>query len=76
MRNTSWKAIAVYYNPVEFYDGQVQGMDIYSDEGYARRLQEATYLYDGKKPEEVFPYWRLWIKKSTIFPKGGTIVDF
>jgi putative aldouronate transport system substrate-binding protein len=61
MRNTNWKAIAQYYNPVEFYDSQVQGMDIYTDEGYARRLQEATYLYDGKEPEEVFPYWTLWI---------------
>ncbi|MGP4040074.1 ABC transporter substrate-binding protein [Gracilibacillus sp. D59] len=58
--NNNWSAAAQYFQPREFRDGQVQSEDIYTDEGYERRLQEATYLYEGKEPEEKFPFWAAW----------------
>lgn len=58
--NNNWSAAAQYYQPREFRDGQVQAEDIYTDEGFERRLQEATYLYEGKEPEEKFPFWAVW----------------
>lgn len=58
--NNNWSAAAQYFQPREFRDGQVQAEDIYTDEGFERRLQEATYLYEGKEPEEKFPFWAAW----------------
>ncbi len=60
-RNSSWGAMAQYFQPKTFRDGWVQGTDIYADDGYERRLQEATDLYNGKEPEQVFPHWAVWI---------------
>jgi putative aldouronate transport system substrate-binding protein len=59
--NTSWEAISQYFQPKAFRDGWVQATDIYASEGYERRLQEATHLYDSKQPKEVFPHWAVWI---------------
>jgi putative aldouronate transport system substrate-binding protein len=59
--NSSWGAMAQYFQPKTFRDGWVQATDIYSSEGYERRLQEATHLYDGKQPKDVFPHWAIWI---------------
>ena len=39
----------------------MQATDIYSSEGYERRLQDATDLYSGKEPASVFPHWAIWI---------------
>ncbi|MBS4178228.1 ABC transporter substrate-binding protein [Lederbergia citrea] len=61
-RNDSWGAAAQYFHPKEYRDSWVQVEDIYSSEGYERRLQEATKLYDGKQPKEVFPHWTVWIE--------------
>lgn len=58
--NSNWGASAQYYHPVEFRDSWVQAEDIYTQEGYERRLQEATYLYADAEPEQVFPYWSVW----------------
>jgi putative aldouronate transport system substrate-binding protein len=58
--NSSWGAIAQYFQPKTFRDGWVQGTDIYASNGYERRLQEATNLYQGKEPENLFPHWALW----------------
>ncbi|KAB8130769.1 extracellular solute-binding protein [Gracilibacillus oryzae] len=58
--NNSWGASAQYFQPREYRDGWVQAEDIYTDEGFERRLQEATYLYEGKEPDEVFPFWAIW----------------
>ncbi|GAB2560180.1 extracellular solute-binding protein [Gracilibacillus alcaliphilus] len=58
--NNSWGASAQFFQPREYRDGWVQAEDIYTDEGYERRLQEATYLYEGKEPREQFPYWAAW----------------
>jgi putative aldouronate transport system substrate-binding protein len=60
-RNDKWGAMAQYYQPIEFRNSWVSATDIYSPEGYERRLQEATHLYEGKEPSEVFPHWAIWI---------------
>jgi putative aldouronate transport system substrate-binding protein len=60
-RNDNWGSMAQYYHPKEFRDGWIQATDIYSSEGYERRLQEATHLYEGKEPSEIFPHWAIWI---------------
>ncbi|GAA0304154.1 putative aldouronate transport system substrate-binding protein [Gracilibacillus halotolerans] len=65
-RNDSWGPLSQYYHPTEFRDGLVQDMDIYSAGGYERRLQEATYLYEGTQPEEVFPHWAVWYDLEVI----------
>jgi putative aldouronate transport system substrate-binding protein len=59
-RNSSWGAIAQYFQPKAFRDGWVQATDIYASNGYERRLQEATNLYNGNQPENPFPHWALW----------------
>lgn len=61
-RNDSWGAMAQYFHPREYRDSWVQAEDIYSPEGYERRLQKATKLYEGHEPDNVFPYWAIWIK--------------
>jgi putative aldouronate transport system substrate-binding protein len=60
-RNTAWGAMGQYYQTKEFRDSWVAGKDIYDTEGYERRLFEATELYNGHQPEEVFPFWAVWI---------------
>jgi ABC-type glycerol-3-phosphate transport system substrate-binding protein len=58
--NSSWGAMAQYFQPKEFRDGWVQAANIYSSNGYERRLQEATDLYSGEEPKNLFPYWGIW----------------
>ena len=60
VRNRAWGAISQYFQPKDFRDRWVQTTDIFSSEGYERRLQEATHLYDGKQSPEAFPYWMVW----------------
>lgn len=57
--------MAQYFQPKEFRDSWVAATDIYDTTGYERRLQEATHLYDGKQPKDVFPHWAIWIDPST-----------
>ena len=56
-----WGPMAQYNQHKDFRDAAVQGKDIYAGDGYERRLQEATYLYEGKEPAEVLPHWALWL---------------
>lgn len=64
-RNSSWSALAQYNNTADFRNAQVQPKDIYSPEGYERRLFEATKLYEGKEDKSaVYPYWGVWIDPS------------
>jgi putative aldouronate transport system substrate-binding protein len=58
--NSAWGAMAQYFQPKEFRDGWVQAADIYSSNGYERRLQEATDLYNNTQPKNLFPYWGIW----------------
>ncbi len=62
--NNSWGASAQYFQPREYRDGWVQAEDIYTEDGYERRLQEATYLYEGQEPDEIFPYWAIWYSED------------
>jgi len=60
-RNDLWGPMAQYNQHLAFRDAQVQGIDIYTNDGYERRLFQATKLYDHKEPQEVFPHWALWV---------------
>jgi putative aldouronate transport system substrate-binding protein len=62
--NSSWGALAQYFQPKEFRNAWVASTDIYDQAGYERRLKEATDLYNGKQPKEVFPQWAIWIDPS------------
>ncbi|MEO7912172.1 MAG: ABC transporter substrate-binding protein, partial [Roseiflexaceae bacterium] len=59
--NSAWGAMAQYFQPKAFRDGWVQATDVYAPDGYERRLQDATHLYDGKQPKDVYPHWAVWI---------------
>ena len=63
--NSGWGAIAQYFQPKEFRDGWIQATDIYASNGYERRLQEATHLYDGKESVDLFPHWAIWVDPDT-----------
>ncbi|MFG6199840.1 hypothetical protein [Nonomuraea sp. JJY05] len=40
----------------------MQSTDVYSPDGYERRLFDATKLYEGKEPkDQIYPYWNVWI---------------
>jgi putative aldouronate transport system substrate-binding protein len=58
-------ALAQYNNTKEFRAAQAVPEDIYSPEGYERRLYQATQLYAGKEDKaQVYPYWGVWIDPS------------
>jgi len=63
--NSSWGAIAQYFQPKTFRDGWVQATDIYASDGYERRLQEATDLYAGKQSPDLFSFWTVWPDPAT-----------
>ncbi|GBF73554.1 ABC transporter substrate-binding protein [Paenibacillus sp. 598K] len=65
-RNNRWDALAQYYQPKAFRDAWVQGTDIYVPSGFERRLQEATTLYEGQEPEQLFPHWAVWIAPESV----------
>lgn len=62
--NSNWGAMAQYFQPMEFRNAWIASADIYESAGYERRLFEATKLYDGKQPKEIFPHWAIWINPS------------
>ncbi|WP_156253366.1 extracellular solute-binding protein [Pseudactinotalea terrae] len=59
--NNGWGAGARYAMTAEFRNSQVQPLDIYTQEGFERRLFEATELYDGHDTDAIFPYWNSWV---------------
>lgn len=67
-RNSSWGAVAQYFQPRAFRDGWIQSVDpadYYMPAGYERRLQDATDLYVGKESSDLFPFWALWPDPAT-----------
>jgi putative aldouronate transport system substrate-binding protein len=60
-RNAGWSGMGHFYMPKEYRDSWVQGTDIYDSANYERRLFEATKLYEGSEPKELFPFWSIWI---------------
>ncbi|MCD9021662.1 extracellular solute-binding protein [Cohnella silvisoli] len=65
-RNAGWSGTAHFYQPAEYRDSFVQGTDIYDSANYERRLYQATQLYKGHEPQELFPIWSIWIDPSEI----------
>lgn len=56
-----WGPMAQYNDTEEFRNSQVAATDIYTADGFERRLFEATKLYEGKEAEDqVYPYWNVW----------------
>uniref|UniRef100_UPI00403F3A71 extracellular solute-binding protein n=1 Tax=Paenibacillus sp. FSL K6-3182 TaxID=2921495 RepID=UPI00403F3A71 len=65
-RNAGWSGTAHFYMPREYRDSWVQGTDIYDSANYERRLYQATLLYQGHEPKELFPLWAIWIDSAEI----------
>jgi putative aldouronate transport system substrate-binding protein len=63
--NNSWGAMTQYFSDETFRGGQVVATDIYSADGYERRLFEATKLYEGHESDEAFPFWDVSITGDT-----------
>jgi putative aldouronate transport system substrate-binding protein len=59
--NTGWGGMAHFYEPKEYRDVIVQSTDVYQSTGYERRLYNATVLYEGKAPKDLFPAWAVWV---------------
>lgn len=64
--NAGWSGMGHFYMPKEYRDTWVQGTDIYASDGYERRLYNATLLYQGHEPKEIFPIWSVWIDPTEI----------
>ena len=63
--NSGWQALAQYNNTEKYRNSEAIATDIYSPEGYERRLFEATKLYEGKEDKsKIYPYWKVWIDPS------------
>ncbi|MFC5402029.1 extracellular solute-binding protein [Cohnella soli] len=60
-RNAGWSGMGHFYMPKEYRDSFVQGTDIYDSANYERRLYQATLLYQGHEPKELFPLWAIWL---------------
>ncbi|GGG54278.1 ABC transporter substrate-binding protein [Paenibacillus radicis (ex Gao et al. 2016)] len=65
-RNAGWSGMGHYYMPKEYRDSWVQGTDIYDSANYERRLYQATLLYQGHEPKELFPLWALWVDAADM----------
>mgnify|MGYP001262160392 CR=1 FL=1 len=65
-RNAGWSGMAHFYMPKEYRDTWVQGTDIYASDGYERRLYNASLLYQGHEPKDLFPMWSIWIDPKVI----------
>ncbi|RRR98080.1 type 2 periplasmic-binding domain-containing protein [Glycomyces terrestris] len=63
--NNSWGPIAQFFSDAEFRNSQVTDTDVYTPEGYERRLFEATQLYEGHESDERFPYWEVAVTGET-----------
>lgn len=65
-RNAGWSGMGHFYMPKEYRDSWVQGTDIYDSANYERRLYEATLLYQGHEPKELFPLWAIWLDPAEV----------
>lgn len=68
--NSGWSGMGHFYMPKEYYDSFVSAEDIYAPEGYVRRINEATDMYIGHEPKELFPIWAVWIDPSEADEAG------
>jgi putative aldouronate transport system substrate-binding protein len=60
--NAAWRSMSQYWDSLEFRNAQVVPEDIYTPDGYERRLLYATQEYEPFKPDEsvLFPVEKLW----------------
>ncbi|GIO15181.1 ABC transporter substrate-binding protein [Cohnella xylanilytica] len=65
-RNAGWSGMGHFYMPKEYRDSFVQGTDIYDPANYERRLYQATLLYQGHEPKELFPLWAIWLDPAEV----------
>ncbi|TLS48735.1 extracellular solute-binding protein [Paenibacillus antri] len=65
-RNAGWSGMGHFYMPKEYRDSWVQGTDIYDSANYERRLYQATLLYQGHEPQELFPMWSVWVNPEQV----------
>ncbi|RXZ82922.1 extracellular solute-binding protein [Paenibacillaceae bacterium] len=65
-RNAGWSGMGHFYMPKDYRDSWVQGTEIYDPANYERRLYQATLLYEGHEPAELFPIWSLWVNPDTV----------
>jgi putative aldouronate transport system substrate-binding protein len=64
-KNLSWDAMAQYNLTLDYRNAQVVPTDVYSEDGYERRLFEATKLYEGHEDKaQFFPTVSVWIDPS------------
>lgn len=65
--NAAWRSMGQYWDSLEYRNSQVVPEDIYSPDGYERRLLEATQLYEPYAPDEdlLFPDNKLWPDPDT-----------
>lgn len=60
--NAAWRSLGQYWDSLEFRNSQVFPEDIYTTDGYERRLLQATQLSEPFRPDEsiLFPIEKLW----------------
>lgn len=60
--NAAWRSMSQYWDSLEFRNAQVVPEDIYTPDGYERRLLYATQEYEPFQPDEsvIFPIEKLW----------------
>lgn len=65
--NAAWRSMSQYWDSLEFRNSQVVTEDLYTPDGYERRLLYATQEYDPYKPDEsvMFPVEKLWPNLET-----------
>lgn len=65
--NAAWRSMAQYWDSLEYRNSQVVPEDVYSPDGYERRLLIASQEYDPFKPDEsiLFPSEKLWPNADT-----------
>ncbi|GAB3839068.1 ABC transporter substrate-binding protein [Kribbella italica] len=60
--NAGWGPLAQYNNTIDFRNSEIIATDVYSQDGYERRLLEETKKYDGHEDKaQIYPYWKVWI---------------
>lgn len=65
--NAAWRSMGQYWDSLEYRNSQVVPEDVYSPDGYERRLLNATREYEPFAPDEsvVFPSEKLWPDPDT-----------
>ncbi|GAT74452.1 extracellular solute-binding protein [Microbacterium hydrocarbonoxydans] len=65
--NAAWRSMAQYWDSLEYRNAQVVPEDVYSPDGYERRLLIASQAYEPYRPDEsiLFPSEKLWPDPDT-----------